>query len=129
MVERVLVDTSAWVDYFRGNEPLRTLVSELILADAALRCGPVDLELRRGLRGRQAGQVLRVWYGLELLVTDELDFASAGDLLRELREAGASIPSLDALIASLAVRHEVQLLASDRHFDVVPGLLRYPVTA
>ena len=56
-----------------------------------------------------------------------IDFASAGDLLSDLREAGTSIPSMDALIAALALRHQVPLLAVDRHFDAVPGLQRHPV--
>lgn len=127
MAERVLIDTSAWVDFFRGIDPVRKVVRGLVLDDAALRCGPVELELRHGLRRHQVGEVVRVWYGLHLLPTDELDFTSAGDLLRDLREAGTSIPSVDALIATLALRHEVPLLTVDRHFDAVPGLQRYPV--
>lgn len=127
MAERVLIDTSAWVDFFRGVDPVREAVRSLVLDDAALRCGPVELELRHGLRRGEVGEVVRVWYGLQLLPTDELDFTSAGDLLRDLREGGISIPSMDALIATLALRHQVPLLAVDRHFDIVPGLQRYPV--
>jgi len=127
VAERVLIDTSAWVDFFRGVDPVREAVRSLVLDDAALRCGPVELELRHGLRRHDVGEVVRVWYGLQLLPTDELDFTSAGDLLRDLREGSFSIPSMDALIATLALRHQVPLLAVDRHFDAVPGLQRYPV--
>lgn len=128
MAERVLIDTSAWIDFFRGIDPVRNVVRSLVLDDAALRCGPVELELRHGLRPHQVSEVFRVWYGLHRLPTDELDFTSAGDLLRDLREAGTSIPSVDALIATLAFRHQVPLLAIDKHFDAVPGLQRYPAT-
>jgi predicted nucleic acid-binding protein len=32
------------------------------------------------------------------------------------------MPSMDALIATLALRHDVPLLTNDRHFEAVPGL-------
>jgi predicted nucleic acid-binding protein len=121
-LEGVLVDTSAWIDFFRGREPRRSEVDGLIARESALRCGPVELELRHGLRRSEAGRVIGLWRGLRAIPTDELDYASAGDLLRELREQGIALPSMDALIATLALRHDVPLLTNDRHFEAVPGL-------
>jgi predicted nucleic acid-binding protein len=85
----------------------------------------VELELRHGLRRPEAARVMGLWRGLRSLGTDELDYASAGDLLRGLREQGIALPSMDALIATLAIRHDVPLLTHDRHFEVVPGLRRW----
>jgi predicted nucleic acid-binding protein len=125
--EGVLVDTSAWVAFFRGATPGRSEVRALLTADRALRCGAVELELRRGLRQQEAGAVLSAWTALAQLVIEPIDFSSAGDLLRDLAEAGTTLPSMDGLIAALALRHEVPLLTLDRHFDAVPGLRRWPV--
>jgi predicted nucleic acid-binding protein len=122
MPEGVLVDTSAWVAYFRGQEPARSAVLALLQERRAFRCGPVELELRQGLRRSEADGVLNLWRGLPPLQVEEIDFASAGDLLLELRSRGITIPALDALIASLAVRREVPVLTLDQHFAAVPGL-------
>lgn len=122
MNDRVLIDTGAWVAFFRGQEPACARVVELVEANRALRCGPVELELRQGLRRREAPAVLGLWSALPDLPLDGLDFASAGDLLRELREGGRAIPSLDGLIATLALRHDVALLTLDRHFEGIHGL-------
>jgi predicted nucleic acid-binding protein len=122
MPEGVLVDTSAWVAYFRGLEPARSAVFALLQEGRALRCGPVELELRQGLRRPDADRVLSLWLGLTPLRVEEIDFASAGDLLRDLRSRGVTVPAMDALIASLAVRREVPLLTLDQHFATVPGL-------
>lgn len=122
MPEGVLVDTSAWVAYFRGLEPARSTVLGLLQERRAFRCGPVELELRQGLRRSEAHNVLSLWRGLATLQVEEIDFASAGDLLLELRSRGITIPALDALIACLAVRREVPLLTLDAHFAAVPGL-------
>lgn len=65
---------------------------------------------------------MSLWRGLAPLQVEEIDFASAGDLLLELRSRGVTIPALDALIASLAVRREVPVLTLDQHFAAVPGL-------
>jgi predicted nucleic acid-binding protein len=122
MPEGVLVDTSAWVAYFRGLEPARSAVLALLREGRALRCGPVELELRQGLRRPEADRVLSLWLGLTPLRVEEIDFASAGDLLRDLRSRGITVPAMDALIASLAVRRDVPLLTLDQHFAAVPGL-------
>ena len=125
VAERVLIDTSAWIAFFRGAEPGAAVVAELIEGRRALRCGPVELELHRGLRRSEAHDVLTLWTGLEALEIDGLDFTSAGDLLRDLRARGITLPSIDGLIAALAIRHAVPLLAFDQHFEAVPDLVRW----
>jgi predicted nucleic acid-binding protein len=127
MAERVLVDTSAWVAFFRGALPGSTEVRTLLTEDRALRCGPVELELRRGLRRHEAAAVLGVWSAVPPLPIEAIDFTSAGDLLRDLAEAGRTLPSIAGLIAALALRHDVALLTLDRHFEAVPGLRRWPL--
>jgi predicted nucleic acid-binding protein len=127
VAERVLVDTSAWIAFFRGASPGSAAVRALLTTDSALRCGPVALELLRGLRRHEANTVLSVWYALPEVPVEAIDFRSAGDLLRELAESGTTLPSLDGLIAATAIRHEVPILALDRHFDLIPGLRRWEV--
>ena len=122
MTRPVLVDTSAWVAFFRGEEPACARVVELVGAGRALRCGPVELELRQGLRRAEAPDVLGLWSALPEVALEGPDFAIAGDLLRDLREQGRSIPSIDALVAALALRHDVALLTLDEHFEGIEGL-------
>jgi predicted nucleic acid-binding protein len=125
-VERVLIDTSAWVAFFRGSVPGRSEVRALVMENRAVRCGPVELELHRGLRRSEAAAVLGVWSAVPPLAVEAIDFTSAGDLLRDLRENGTTLPSIDGLIAALALRYEVPLLSLDHHFAMVPGLRMWP---
>lgn len=122
MTAPVLVDTSAWVAFFRGEEPACARVVELVGAGRALRCGPVELELRQGLRRAEVADVLGLWAALPEVALDGPAFALAGDLLRDLREQGRSVPSIDALVAALALRHDVALLTLDGHFEGIEGL-------
>jgi predicted nucleic acid-binding protein len=112
--EHVLIDTSAWVAFFRGTTPGRAEVQTLVADDQAVRCGPVELELRRGLRRHEIATVLRVWTALAELAVEAIDFTSAGDLLRDLAENGTSVPSIDGLITTIALRYDVPLLTLDR---------------
>ncbi len=51
MVDKVLVDTSAWIDFFRKKEPERhELVATLLREGRAMGTGIVSLELLRGAK-------------------------------------------------------------------------------
>lgn len=124
MTDPVLVDTSAWIAFFRGDEPVASQVDQLLAAGSAAFCGVVELELRQGLRPKERELVLSLLSAATRLPTEEADWAQAGDLLTSLRRKGLTLPGSDGLIAHLALRHKVALLEHDKHFANVPGLVR-----
>src|SRR5262249_16009056 len=64
----ILVDTSAWIEFFRGRGRLAEQVDELLETDDATLCGPVVTELRRGLRSRaERTRVLPLLSGCRVL--------------------------------------------------------------
>ena len=113
----ILVDTSAWVEFFRGRDPLASAVDDALATDDAALCGPVETELRRGLRGR--GEKERV---VDLLATCHfLDappalWREAGDLGFVLRARGVTVKTLDLLVATHALAHDAPVLSGDRDF-------------
>ena len=124
MAELTLVDTSAWIAFFRGDEPVASMVDHVLADGSAARCGVVELELRRGLRASERETVLSLLKSTHRVPTAEADWSMAGDLLASLRETGITIPSTDGLIAHLALQHAAVLLERDDHFRFVPGLVR-----
>jgi hypothetical protein len=44
----ILVDTSAWIDFFRNRDPLASAVDRALQQNDAALCGPIETELRRG---------------------------------------------------------------------------------
>lgn len=124
MAELVLIDTSAWIDFFRGAEPVAGLVDRVLVEGIAAMCGVVELELRQGIQPEERKAVLSLLSAATRLPTEETDWAQAGDLLASLRRKGVTIPSTDGLIAHLAVRHGVVLLENDGHFGHIPDLVR-----
>lgn len=124
MAELVLIDSSAWIEFFRGAEPVAGLVDQVLVEGGAAVCGVVELELRQGIRPEERDMVLPLLEAATRLPTEEADWAQAGDLLAFLRRRGITIPGTDGLIAQLALRHEAVLLENDGHFGHVPNLMR-----
>jgi len=118
-----MLDTSAWVDVFRGRTPeLLAACRDLLTRDRVLTCSPVVFELRRGLGRRNRKAVLQLIDAVPRFPVTEEDWDAAGDLDGQLRRKGVTIPPIDVLIAQVCLRHGVPLLAVDRHFEKVPGL-------
>ncbi len=112
-----LVDTSAWVEFFRGKGPIAQTVDELIESDDAVLCGPVLTELHRGLRSeRERQMVLPLLGALRSLPQPVALWEEAGELGHALARKGVTAKTLDLLIAAYALAHDVGLLATDRDF-------------
>lgn len=122
----VLIDTSGWIAFFRGLQPSADAIEELLRDERTVLCGPVELELRRGLGEHERQRVLPILRALPRIETGEPDFQAAGDLLHDLRTRGVTIPSIDGLIATLALRESIALLTLDRHFQRIDGLRLLP---
>jgi predicted nucleic acid-binding protein len=128
---RVLVDTSAWVDFLNGYaSPERHAVGQLLLGQAELcTCGVVVAEVLQGLRRdksrREIGAQFRnlVWLEAAGIETYE----GAADLYREMRARGVTVRStIDCLIAVLADTHGCYVLARDRDLNEIldSGLMK-----
>jgi predicted nucleic acid-binding protein len=116
----ILVDTSAWIEFFRGRSPFATRVDEILDNDQAAVCGPIITEIRRGLRSRRdRDQVIPLLEGCHLLVQPDALWAEAGDIGWWLGRRGATVRSFDLLIAAYALAHEVPILAADRDFAMM----------
>ena len=51
LMENVVIDTSAWIEYFRDKEfTLCDQVQSLILEDRVVNCGPIEFELLNSAR-------------------------------------------------------------------------------
>lgn len=111
------MDTSAWIDFFRGTDPLAGKVDEALETGDAALCGPVLLELRRGFKtSRERSLVLPLLESCHYLADPDDLWTAAGDLGFHLGRSGVTVKSLDLLIAAIAITHSVALLTGDRDF-------------
>jgi predicted nucleic acid-binding protein len=114
----ILVDTSAWVDFFRGAGRLSSLVDDALDANDVALCGPVITELRRGLKSRaERAQVLGLLGGCHLLAQPDRLWEESGELGFYLARKGVVAKSMDLLIACYALAHELPVMTADSDFS------------
>jgi len=123
----VIVDTTVWIDYFRGLRNLETrwFDSKLPLQ----RFGLTDLilcEVLQGIRGDKAfSQVRSELRKFEMFSTGGEDLAVAAAVnFRTLRDQGRTVrKTIDCLIATSCIINGHSLLHRDRDFDHFEQLL------
>ena len=127
---RVLVDTSAWVDFLNGHPSAqRQALADLFPSDHEIcTCGVVVAEVFQGLRrDKERGRLTELFRDLTFLEAAGIDLHyRAADLYRALRQQGKTIRStIDCLIAVLAEDHGCFVLARDRDLKTIlaSGLL------
>lgn len=111
----IAADTSAWVDYSKGEESKRSKHLEAALFDGSLVMPMVVLfEILSGPGlTREAERFI-----LELPRLDILPgyWERAGTLRRAIVRKGLKARSMDCLIAQSCIDHDVGLIASDQDF-------------
>jgi tRNA(fMet)-specific endonuclease VapC len=116
----ILVDTSAWIEFFRGRDPIATVVDDALASNEVALCGPVEAELRRGLLNeRERARVLPLLDACHALALPEALWTEAGDLGFALRRRGVTPKTIDLLIAAYALTYSVSLLTLDKDFKAM----------
>ena len=120
----LLVDTSVWsLAYRRDDESDKAEVGALRDAlaggDRVVTTGLILLELLRGFVPAQAQQTIRKNFEvLDVVEPRWTDYEAAAELSNACRRAGVQLGSIDALIAQLAIAHDLALLTTDQDFVV-----------
>jgi predicted nucleic acid-binding protein len=131
----ILVDTSAWIEYFRATgsaaaTEVRRLISEEERQIAM--CEPIAMEILSGAADDNAYVMLeRLVNGLPSLGVDNaIDFRAAANIYRAARRAGKTIRSINGcLIASVAIRHGARIVHRDADFDVIGQMTSLEATS
>ena len=121
---RVLVDSSAWVDFFNGHpSPQAEALERLIREEAdVLTCGVVASEVLQGIRrSKSLTKIERHFLDMEWLTPREPEtYLEAANLYRQLRAKGVTIRStIDCIIAKLAEENDALLLSKDRDLHLI----------
>lgn len=117
----ILVDTSVWVDYFRGVSARHTDALDQLLGREPMVIG--DLILAEVLQGFQRDHDLRaaqrLLTALDPVIIGGHDLAlRAARHFRHLRARGVTVrKTIDALIATRCLTDDLMLLHNDRDFD------------
>jgi hypothetical protein len=127
-----LVDTTVWIDFFRGASTPHVEELERLINDHedVCICGVILTEILQGIRDDTEHQrVLSSLRACVLLPMTEQTFLSSAELYRTARRRGFTIRnSVDCMIAAVAIEHDVTLLHHDRDFDTLARISALKIT-
>ncbi len=124
--KNVLVDTSAWIEFFRGTAGAADTVAKVIESGRAYVCGVIYFELLQGMKaGENPVPFIELLKALNFIETTADMWIRAGNISAGLRKTGVTIPMSDLLIGAAAIEHGLYVLTHDEHFSSIPGIRLY----
>jgi hypothetical protein len=117
----ILVDSSVWIDYFRGTTTPQAEKLDLLLGNEPIATG--DLILTEVLQGfvsdRDFNQARKLMTSLVIVdLAGEAMAIQAAKNFRALRALGITVrKTIDTVIATRCIESGLPLLYSDRDFD------------
>lgn len=123
--DRVLVDSSLWVDFLRPDPPsaVRIALTRALTADRVCTVPIVIAEVAQGAPDEEAlVELLETFSALHQLTLDGETGGIAARIGFALRRRGHPVPMTDLLIAATAIREKCELWHRDHHFETISGV-------
>jgi predicted nucleic acid-binding protein len=123
--ERVLIDTSVWIEYFRNQSSgLVSFVAEIAKDREICVPGVILAELMQGAKAEKELSIIAEFMDAFTII-DQTDrtWVKAGRLSHELRKKGKNVNLTDCYIAVIAQENNCAVLTLDRHFKDIRTLL------
>jgi predicted nucleic acid-binding protein len=116
-----LVDSSAWVEFFRkkGNPMTKRRVAQLLESEQAAFTCPIRFELLSGVRSDEEADLEAAFRLSSHIPFESDDWKQAASLERALRSKGVTIPRNDLFVATVGIRTGLTVACRDAHFDAV----------
>jgi predicted nucleic acid-binding protein len=124
-VDRVLVDTSVWVDYFRGTSTRVAEKLDGLLSEAEVLVPAIVLaELLQGAKSDQEAAAIQGFREAFTIIDQGPEtWIKAGKLSRRLKDCGRTVHLIDCYIAVIAEENHCVLFTLDGHFQEISRVL------
>lgn len=130
-MDKVLVDTSAWIEFFRKKEPYYSIILRLTDNDTICCIGIILAELLQGSKSEKELNTIKEFLYVFDFLPETLElWEEAGELSYNLQRKGKTVGLSDCYIAIVAKANILKLLTLDRHFSVLEkesGLQLYAI--
>lgn len=118
-MKKILVDTSIWIEYFKGNKSVAAIIEERNTHSIFI-AGPMITELILGMKTKsEKDNFASSLESLPRLLVTDRDWIDAGTLGSLMREKGITVPMPDLLIYTLAKNNNCCLYTLDKHFEII----------
>ena len=124
---KVMLDTSAYSAYLRGNEDVKQVIREaddIYLNPVVL--GELYTGFTRGGKEKRNREILREFLAsprVQVPVIDEETAERYAAIITYLWTKGTPIPTNDLWIAATAMQYGLKLITTDGHYRLVPQII------
>lgn len=121
MKQKIIIDTSIWIDYFKNKSSIYSgKVDSLLLTDSVYINGIVLAEILQGIKGENEKNVVSsLFEAIHYLEISMKDWKLAGEISGKLRTKGITLPLTDVSIAANAINNNAAVFTLDKHFDMI----------
>ena len=118
-----IVDSSVFIDWIRqGRSPTRIL-RPFVLADQVFTCGVIRVEVLRGaIKPTVKTELGELFNAMRDIPFPTAVWDRSVELAWTLDRQGLVLPLSDLMIAACALHVGAAVVATDPHFDSIPGL-------
>ena len=119
----IVVDTSAWIDFFAGKKTTQTtrLKNAIQNAEDLCICGVILTEVLQGIRkDSDFERIAALFYELVYLPEQKSTHLLAAKIYRSLRKKGITIRKpIDCIIAANCIENTSFILHNDKDFEYI----------
>jgi tRNA(fMet)-specific endonuclease VapC len=113
----IAIDTSVWVEFFRGRQPLADRVAYVLDRDQVALPVPVRIEILSGARRAERSRLARLLSALPLLVPSEPTWRRIEGWVAAGAAAGHRFGVADLLVAAIASENDCAVWSLDADFE------------
>ena len=118
MPDKVLIDTSVWVDFFRKKDSLVSVkVREYLKLNQVCYTGPILVELYQGAKTQRETEILdQLFDTINYVDITRKHYHHAGMVSQKAAREGKVFSTIDVILAVFAYDEGLSLFSLDRHF-------------
>jgi len=119
-LDKVLVDTSVWIEFFRKKDPYYGIVLELMDDDRICCIGLIFAELMQGAKSEKELNTIKEFLHVFDFLPESIDiWEDAGELSFVLQRKGVTVGLSDCYISVITKSANATLLTLDKHFSAI----------
>jgi predicted nucleic acid-binding protein len=123
MPDKVLIDTSVWIEFFRKKEShISSKLREYLKLNQACYTGPIAVELSQGAKIYKEIQIIdQLLQTITYVEITRTHYHRAGLISQKAAREGKAFSTVDMILATVAHDEQLLLFSLDTHFqDISP---------
>jgi tRNA(fMet)-specific endonuclease VapC len=121
MQDKVLIDTSVWIEFFRKKESsISSRLKEYLKLNQACYTGPIAVEVYQGAKTPKEIQIIdQLLQTIHYVEITRMHYHHAGLISQKAAREGKIFSTIDMILASVAHDEQLLLFSLDTHFQEI----------